>query len=436
MIQPSFLAMSLNASFTHSPQLASHLPVDVVADIVDHLAYDQQILKACSLISRSWVHPTRVHLFNRTYVESEDDGALLSRFLQLLNDSPHICAFVRQLVLATSPGHRRYSSGARVAPSLLVDLLKHLPHLHTIEFCGVSFAGAQFESLAPATFSLDHVAFTDVGIQGMDTAHDWTRIFSVFSCIKHLSIHTELPHVHRLPPNLPASFVKIAALTLKGITRPAIMLEFLSKIVKPGCLKSLDVAVLTPEHVSAFGSFVSTAGIGDRLQEVRLDLTKFHVRHQRYPTEIPPPFWSSLQLAAVPSLQTITLATRLDDDASVTLSSICDVLAYAPPTIKHVNIAMSGAFRRVVSSEETLEEASFSGFTREVLVKLEEVVVTKFGEVESVVTDLREARCTGCRSEEEEMGEEMEQYIVASMPRLSKRGVLAFTPPLHSCKLS
>lgn len=278
------------------------LPIDVLADIVDQLSQDIESLKTCSLVSRTWLYPTRVHLFKDISIVSLDDGSRFAQFLSFLRDSPTVYNFIRCLRFVSSPLHRRYASAARVSSTLLADLLGLLPLVNAVEFCGVSFAGAQYDSSPARTFHADHVTFTDVSTPGgLDTALDWTRMLSVFSSIGELHINAPFPHLHRLPPGLPSSVVNISKLKLHGVMRPGIMLEFLSTVVCSGYLTSVDATLLTPEHIVALGAFLSTSAARESIQEVHLDFSKFHADHySTYPSVAP---------LAIPSLTLIWYRT-------------------------------------------------------------------------------------------------------------------------------
>ncbi|TCD64421.1 hypothetical protein EIP91_004102 [Steccherinum ochraceum] len=418
----------------HSTTLTRHFPVDVIADIVDHLARDQPSLKSCSLVSRAWVYSARVHLFSKVYLESDGNDDRCEQYVELLGDSPHVCAFVRQLVLATSPRRRWYASGTRITPTLLIGLLTRIPNLHAIEFCGVNFAGAQYQPPMPSAFTMDHITFTDVGFPGMDTAHDWTRILSVFSSIGHLTVHTELPHIHHLPPKITTSFIRISTLTILGVARPDIMLEFLGQIVICECLKSLDVMMLTPEHISAFGPFVSTGGIGAHIRELRLDFTRFRGRQQGHLPKLPSSYWSPLQLGSLSSLHTITLTVWLGDVASTNFAHVCNILEHAPPNTEIIRIIALGVFRCVVNSNDG-SEVTLGEFLREVLIELEEVVWSRFVNVESVVVDLSQTKCSHSGADED-LRKEVKRFFAAAMPRLNKRSALqVLTPLCRSCEL-
>jgi hypothetical protein len=59
------------AGFT---QTAGHprLPHELFDEILDHLAKDTRTLQSCSLVAKSWIYPSRRHLFNTLFLTATD----------------------------------------------------------------------------------------------------------------------------------------------------------------------------------------------------------------------------------------------------------------------------------------------------------------------------------------------------------------------------
>ena len=48
------------------------VPQDLVDEILDHLADDVATLRSCSLVAKSWIHPSRSHIFNNVFFTTPD----------------------------------------------------------------------------------------------------------------------------------------------------------------------------------------------------------------------------------------------------------------------------------------------------------------------------------------------------------------------------
>ena len=48
------------------------VPQDLVHEILDHLSKDMATLRSCSLVARSWIYPSRRHLFNTLFFTASD----------------------------------------------------------------------------------------------------------------------------------------------------------------------------------------------------------------------------------------------------------------------------------------------------------------------------------------------------------------------------
>jgi hypothetical protein len=47
------------------------IPQELVHEILDHLADDTVTLRSCSLVARSWTHPSYRHIFNNVFFSAE-----------------------------------------------------------------------------------------------------------------------------------------------------------------------------------------------------------------------------------------------------------------------------------------------------------------------------------------------------------------------------
>ncbi|KAH8078411.1 hypothetical protein BXZ70DRAFT_662081 [Cristinia sonorae] len=415
------------------------LPIDILADVVENLNDDHVALKACSLVSRSWVHPTRVHLFKQLGPKSTGDELCFSSFLSFLRGSPSLCPFLRWLVIAAPISRSSYSKPVRISLSEMEELLANLPMVHTVEFCGVSFAGCQYDDTPSRTFSLQCVRFIDVGSQGYDTALDWTRLLSLFSEVGELHFQTEIPHVYRIPPELPTSAVKVSRLKLNGVVRLGIMLDFLSVVLPLEALSSVDVTVIGPEQVATLGTLLSRPSLHG-LRFLTLDFTRFRVEHFAHISfSTPMPSWNLLGTFPHSNLNTLALSLRLSDSPSIPLSEIPSILQHAPSCLKTISIKAIGTYKRIRQFDQEHSHSrcemtggmveTLTGMGRTDLGRIEEVVLERFTELETLEFDLTEAQHDGyMRLDTESLseGERLRAYVEGCMSRMASLARTAF----------
>ena len=64
----SKLTRSTQTTTTGDPRV----PQELVDEILDHLAKDRKTLQSCSLVAKSWIHPSRRHLFDALFLTAND----------------------------------------------------------------------------------------------------------------------------------------------------------------------------------------------------------------------------------------------------------------------------------------------------------------------------------------------------------------------------
>lgn len=75
--------------------LDPRLPQELIERVIEYCAWNERTLRACSLVSRSWVTPSRRYLFGIVRLHTY---ASVAAFLRLVASSPHdIISFVRKL---------------------------------------------------------------------------------------------------------------------------------------------------------------------------------------------------------------------------------------------------------------------------------------------------------------------------------------------------
>jgi hypothetical protein len=71
------------------------LPAELVQMILQYLKDDKKSSRACSLVCRSWVHPTRPALFSRIYLRFTQE--FCDKLPALVRDSPAVVPFIRNI---------------------------------------------------------------------------------------------------------------------------------------------------------------------------------------------------------------------------------------------------------------------------------------------------------------------------------------------------
>lgn len=75
--------------------MLGHIP-ELIDRVIDHLHDDEETLRACSLVARSWLPASRFHLFQALYVFNERAYRAL---IELLQTNPGLGTHVRELAL-------------------------------------------------------------------------------------------------------------------------------------------------------------------------------------------------------------------------------------------------------------------------------------------------------------------------------------------------
>ena len=116
----------------------STYPQDIFNMVIDELQPDSPSLHSCSLVSRPWLHTSRVHLFRKVTISVGDanDTKDIKKFLHsLANHSTGFPYFIRALAIEGYATSGRLSR-PRLYPPLhsgdLFGVLDSLPNLHTL----------------------------------------------------------------------------------------------------------------------------------------------------------------------------------------------------------------------------------------------------------------------------------------------------------------
>lgn len=141
------------------------IPQEVVKRILSHLLSDLQSLRACSLVSKSWVDPSYIYLFREVVVRLSQ----ITKFIDHLRLSPVFPSYIYYLEIRGSPEITPdRDSPPDIPPSALGTLLSYLPRLIDLSLASVplnpifyydlSTGGPQFsiKSVSIASRSVEH----------------------------------------------------------------------------------------------------------------------------------------------------------------------------------------------------------------------------------------------------------------------------------------
>ena len=79
------------------------LPQEIIDNVITAVGYNPRVLKQCSLVSSSFLRPSRKQLFSRISIRSDET---CDRIYQFLVQNPVIRSFVRSFTLNASILHR------------------------------------------------------------------------------------------------------------------------------------------------------------------------------------------------------------------------------------------------------------------------------------------------------------------------------------------
>lgn len=254
------------------------LPAELVDIVIDHLFDDKPSLRACALVSSTWLPTSRYHLF-RSITVFIKQGMLFADFLNFLR-ATHLGLLVRDLTLSGVKATRYRQD--RLSHPLLLHILDRLPFLRSFRLRQVSFYQNP-ESwspedrlrlrMGPTSLSLDRLQFEYIGRPaevGSETSA-W-EVFGVCSSFKsfrtlHLSdldFRTgSRPWLH---PQLPC-IVRPTVLRIDNCVALRILVKNLARYQ---VLSSVEELHLVSEDYRPVGKILQEAGT--RLRRLTLDM--------------------------------------------------------------------------------------------------------------------------------------------------------------------
>lgn len=196
------------------------MPQEIYDHIIDEARNDQDILKACSLASQSFLPTCRKHLFYAITIDSE---AASQGFHYLLLSNPAISSYVQRLII--------------------------IPHPRLQPYAGVPWA-AHGRKLAPILYALPRIRQLQLGDDDSHT-FNWTHFPSSVRLVLQTQVRglpspsaLNIRHISELPVALLLAPVKQLSLVRVNVVGTDIdALEALTNGFSMGRLESLDLQV-------------------------------------------------------------------------------------------------------------------------------------------------------------------------------------------------
>lgn len=120
------------------------LPPELVDMVIDYLYHDKPALSACTLVSRTWLATSRMHLFNQVIIYHDRTPRPFGRFTDFLREKPFIRTLIK--IMCMNGYHSSDPRQGLINASVLDDIIKQLPGLETLYivncFWQSSFRGA------------------------------------------------------------------------------------------------------------------------------------------------------------------------------------------------------------------------------------------------------------------------------------------------------
>ncbi|TCD64220.1 hypothetical protein EIP91_004355 [Steccherinum ochraceum] len=180
-----------------------HVPQELVDMVLDHLHEDKRTLKACTLVSPSWLDTSRHHLFYDLTVPVSEDTKSFDAFTDFLINTPLIATYIRDLRLrhgSTSLEPFAFftavpKSQTRIGPDHLACILANLPRLQALLLDSVCIGGSELHGryqhypTTTRSFRLDSLALTNVRIEQSDyVGKHLSDLFMLFSRVQELKL--------------------------------------------------------------------------------------------------------------------------------------------------------------------------------------------------------------------------------------------------------
>lgn len=248
----------------------SRLPLEIIEQTIDHLHGDRTTLATCSLVSASWVHESRNHLFHSLKVTDSSDLTHFRDFAQLLSSSV-IGQHIRHLHLYNGDFGATLH-GVEMDISLLVSILSYLKRLRTLQFSSIywrSDTPLAPNLRLPTVFGLSFTHFPH-----KYEMHGIPAIIHLFPNLKELRIlldcFGEYPDVTTEEVALPTDLRLETLHFWSPLSEPS-LIKAVSDTGSLRTLRTISIEVSTMDYIAPIGRFLSHSG--STLKDLILDIS-------------------------------------------------------------------------------------------------------------------------------------------------------------------
>ncbi|PSR70792.1 hypothetical protein PHLCEN_2v13329 [Hermanssonia centrifuga] len=270
-----------------------YFPAEIMDIIIDLLHTDKATLSSCTLVSRSWLPRSRLHLFTRVQVFGFQTQ--FQPFIELLTQAnggprldPPISTTIKRLRL-DGRDDSVFSSPEPLTTSMLKMLLCNLPNLLDLDVRGVilTWVAPGLSDTGDKVALPDLIHLNSLTLDAFTTASkdpsDFVSSLCFFSSIDVLRISSPLymdipedpaavaahPSLLTTMPYFP-SHLKISSIAVCDGECTPFILALLQKTASVETINNVDVVCRTRVHADALGSFLDN--VGARIQNVSVDI--------------------------------------------------------------------------------------------------------------------------------------------------------------------
>jgi len=250
-------------------------PPELTDMVIDYLDGESETLSKTSLVCKSWLFRSRVHLFSSITVTRD-----FSSFAAFLRVNPHIRPYVHGLVLQGRQCDYSDTSCSptpvvTLEPSTLAVILSYLPHLRSLQFHDVSFHG-EYPPPGSTSFKINELVMMNVG-SSQDTTNDLLHILGLFSDIRSLHISSVEQMVDDEETQLKSDalhvpyFLRVRSLKLEDVPND-IYLRVLRQTESVNTLRAIDAECVGVEDIEALAELLQDAN--SRVEELAINMSQ------------------------------------------------------------------------------------------------------------------------------------------------------------------
>jgi len=159
-------------------------PVEVFENIIDHLWDQQDALKTCSLVCKSWYPRSRLHLLGEVWLYDRKQVARLSK---LVRENPLYADRVRSIVIKGG----KDASERLPIPHIAAFSAMLTRHLQRVEYIGIAVAEWRVPSPSQAIFlrlaEFASVSILDLCYVTFPSVQAFGRLVFALPNVKHLT---------------------------------------------------------------------------------------------------------------------------------------------------------------------------------------------------------------------------------------------------------